>query len=276
MYEINYLHGHPENMFSNSQIKFIMARIVKLFKRWIIVLITRAPHRINSSVHQNSPRSCQCHHTPSSGSHTDGCHTGTGSWVKNSCRGEEKSLFPLRTSADCVHFSTLHDKLFLSTFSLLTNVRTLISGSCPVRPMWSFLNKTHWNNYNKNPRKINAALYACRGQAAIIFMLFTYNSWSHLTGLDNQVGHHTAKQQGYSDLSHTGMNLVNTARTLTCLCVCVCVVCGRQYFNSVILCAVSAHQSLFNLSSSHSCCHGHISSSQWCTSKFTFRARPWL
>lgn len=32
MYERNYLHEHPKNTFSNSQIKLIMARTVKLFK----------------------------------------------------------------------------------------------------------------------------------------------------------------------------------------------------------------------------------------------------
>lgn len=41
----------------------------------------------------------------------------------------------------------------------------------------------------------------------ISFQLFTYDSWSHLIGPDNHVGHHTAEQPGYSDLNHTGKNL---------------------------------------------------------------------
>lgn len=45
-------------------------------------------------------------------------------------------------------------------------------------------------------------------------MLFTYDIWSHLTDPDNQVCHHTAEQQGYSDPSHTGMNLDDMSATL--------------------------------------------------------------
>lgn len=51
-------------------------------------------------------------------------------------------------------------------------------------------------------------------QEVITFQTMTYDSWSRLTGLDNQADHHTSKQQGYNDPSHTGRNLGGTSATL--------------------------------------------------------------
>lgn len=45
-------------------------------------------------------------------------------------------------------------------------------------------------------------------------MWFTYDSWSHLTGPDNQAGHHTPDSRGYSDPSHIGNNLDDTSAAL--------------------------------------------------------------
>lgn len=96
--------------------------------------------------------------------------------------------------------------------SALIRVQTFIPGSCVVRPMWWFLNKIRWSNKNKYIYKKNSKCCTITLQGP--GMLFTFNSWSHLTGPGNQANHHTAEQQGYSDLSHTRMNLVDKCATL--------------------------------------------------------------
>jgi len=45
-------------------------------------------------------------------------------------------------------------------------------------------------------------------------MLFTYDSWSHLTDPDNWASRRTAEQRGYSDPSHTGRNRGDTSAVL--------------------------------------------------------------
>lgn len=48
----------------------------------------------------------------------------------------------------------------------------------------------------------------------ISFQTFTYDSRSHLIDPDNRAFHHTAEQQGCSDLNHIGKNLDDMSAAL--------------------------------------------------------------
>jgi len=99
----------------------------------------------------------------------------------------------------------------------------------------------------------------------LVLMLFTHDSWSHLTGPDNQSCHHTAERQGHSDPSHTGKNPDDTSATLEESQVVRSVLHDREYFKGTRRRAPPAHHSLVRLSYPRNRCHGHTPSSQGCT-----------